>query len=138
MEFSFSARTEGLAKDLESFMDEHVYPAEPVFAEQAASLDDPWDTPPILERLKAEARARGLWNLFLPHSPFGAGLSTLDYAPLAEITGWSPIIAPEALNCSAPDTGNMELLAMFGTPGQVHQWLRPLLDSEIRSVYSMT
>ncbi|WP_347058023.1 acyl-CoA dehydrogenase family protein [Blastococcus sp. HT6-30] len=138
MDFAFTARTQQLIGELEDFMRGHVYPAEPLFAEQAAAMDDPWDTPPVMEDLKAEARRRGLWNLFLPHSEFGTGLSNAEYAPLAEITGRSPIIAPEALNCSAPDTGNMELLALFGSPEQRERWLTPLLEGEIRSVYSMT
>src|SRR6266508_3780789 len=119
-------------------MDEHVYPSEPVYAEQVAKQADPWDRPPVIDQLKAEARSRGLWNLFLPHAEFGAGLSNLEYAPLAELTGRSPAIAPEALNCAAPDTGNMELLAMFGTDEQHERWLRPLLEAEIRSCFSMT
>src|SRR5215510_178343 len=119
----------------------HVFPAEPVFAEQtaaAARSGFPWQRPPVVAELKAEARKRGLWNLFLAHHPAGAGLSNLQYAPLAEITGHSPAIAPEALNCAAPDTGNMELLAEFGTQEQREQWLRPLLDGEIRSAFCMT
>jgi acyl-CoA dehydrogenase len=138
MDFSFDARTAELVDKLNAFMDEHVYPAEEVFEEQVASLDDPWSRPPIIEDLKREARARGLWNLFLPHDRFGAGLTNLQYAPLAEITGRSPHLAPEALNCAAPDTGNMELLAMFGTPEQRDRWLKPLLEGEIRSAFCMT
>jgi acyl-CoA dehydrogenase len=138
MDFAFDDRTEDLRRQLLAFMDEHVYPAEPVFAEQAAAAADPWDQPPILDRLKAEARARGLWNLFLPRHPLGAGLTNLQYAPLAEIMGWSPAIAPAAFNCAAPDTGNMELLAEFGTPEQQDRWLKPLLDGAIRSAFCMT
>ena len=138
MDFAFDARTEELRAALIDFMETHIYPAERVFEEQHAALDNPWDRPPILEDLKAEARRRGLWNLFLPHSEHGAGLSNLQYAPLAEITGRSPLIAPEALNCAAPDTGNMEILALFGTAEQKQRWLRPLLDGEIRSAFSMT
>jgi len=118
-------------------MDEHIYPAEPVFREQLAESGDPFFRPPILEELKVEARKRGLWNLFLPDERFGAGLTNLEYAPLAEITGRSPI-APEALNCAAPDTGNMEILAAFGTPDQQRDWLEPLLEGEIRSCFAMT
>jgi acyl-CoA dehydrogenase len=136
MDFNFDAKTEELRAKLLEFMDSHVYPAEPVFAEQASG--DSWDTPPIMEDLKAEARSRGLWNLFLPDSEHGAGLTNLQYAPLAEITGRSPAIAPEALNCSAPDTGNMEVFSMFGTPAQQDQWLKPLLAGEIRSAFCMT
>ncbi len=139
MDFAFDARTEEFRERLLTFMDEFVYPAEPVFREQVAAAPDPWDAPPIIEELKAEARARGLWNLFLPAThAYGAGLTNVQYAPLAEITGRSPWIAPEALNCSAPDTGNMELLSLFGTEHQKRQWLQPLLEGEIRSAFSMT
>ena len=138
MEFAFDSRTEELRAQLLGFMESHVYPAEPVFEEQCAALGDPWDRPPIIDQLKAEARKRGLWNLFLPDRTYGAGLTNLQYAPLAEITGWSPLIAPEATNCAAPDTGNMEILTMFGTPAQRDRWLRPLLDGEIRSAFAMT
>jgi acyl-CoA dehydrogenase len=138
MEFEFDARTEDLRKQLLAFMDEHVYPAEPVFAEQVATAEDPWARPPVMAELKREARARGLWNLFLPESGYGAGLTNLQYAPLAEITGRSPWIAPEAINCAAPDTGNMEILAQFGTEQQRQEWLEPLLDGRIRSAFCMT
>ena len=141
MDFAYDARTEELRERLLSFMDSHVYPAEKVFTEQvaeAAAAGRPWERPAIIDELKAEARSRGLWNLFLAHHPEGAGLSNLQYAPLAEITGHSPAIAPEALNCAAPDTGNMELLAEFGSAEQQQRWLRPLLDGEIRSAFCMT
>ena len=141
MDFAYDARTEELRERLLSFMDSHVYPAEKVFTEQvaeAAAAGRPWERPAIIDELKAEARSRGLWNLFLAHHPEGAGLSNLQYAPLAEITGHSPAIAPEALNCAAPDTGNMELLAEFGSEQQQQRWLRPLLDGEIRSAFCMT
>jgi acyl-CoA dehydrogenase len=141
MEFTYDDRTRELREQLLDFMDQHVYPAEPDFAaevEQAARSGDPWHRPAVLAGLKAEARRRGLWNLFLAHHPEGAGLSNLQYAPLAEITGRSPGLAPEALNCSAPDTGNMELLAEFGSPAQQERWLRPLLDGQIRSAFCMT
>ncbi|KOU09490.1 acyl-CoA dehydrogenase [Streptomyces sp. NRRL F-5755] len=138
MDFAFDARTEELRKNLLSFMDEHVYPAEAVADEQRAALASPWDTPQIVEDLKAEARRRGLWNLFLPDEEYGAGLTNLQYAPLAEITGRSPQLAPTALNCAAPDTGNMEVLAQFGSEAQKKQWLRPLLAGEIRSAFAMT
>jgi acyl-CoA dehydrogenase len=130
---------EQLRDKLESFMDEHVYPAERVFDEQLAELADPWawSSVPVLAELRAEARARGLWNVFLP-GEHGAGLTNLQYAPLAEITGRSPHLAPAALNCAAPDTGNMEVLAMFGTDEQKKTWLQPLLDAEIRSSFAMT
>ena len=137
MDFSYDARTRELQEQLLEFMDSHVYPAEDVFSEQIAAATSPWASLPIIEDLKAEARKRGLWNLFLPGA-HGAGLTNLQYAPLAEITGHSPHLAPEALNCSAPDTGNMEVLAMFGTQEQRDQWLKPLLEGEIRSAFCMT
>jgi acyl-CoA dehydrogenase len=138
MDFSYSARVEELRAELFDFMAQHVYPAEPVYHAQIVEGGDPHRSPPIMEELKAEARRRGLWNLFLPDTRWGAGLTNLEYAPLAEITGRSSVIAPEALNCQAPDTGNMEILAQFGTPEQQERWLRPLLDGEIRSCFSMT
>jgi acyl-CoA dehydrogenase len=141
MDFGYDARTEEFRKRLQAFMDERVYPAEPVFAAQAranAQAGQPWQRPAVVAELKADARERGLWNLFLAHHPEGAGLTNLQYAPLAEITGHSPAIAPEAINCAAPDTGNMELLAEFGTEQQRDRWLRPLLDAEIRSAFCMT
>jgi acyl-CoA dehydrogenase len=141
MDFGYDARTEEFRKRLQAFMDERVYPAEPVFATQAqanAQAGQPWQRPAVVAELKADARERGLWNLFLAHHPEGAGLTNLQYAPLAEITGHSPAIAPEAINCAAPDTGNMELLAEFGTDQQRDRWLRPLLDAEIRSAFCMT
>jgi acyl-CoA dehydrogenase len=141
MDFAFDERTEDLRKQLLAFMDEHVLPAEKVFEQQVAELEAQgriWERPPVMEELKAEARSRGLWNLFLTHRSDGAGLTNLQYAPLAEITGRSGAIAPEALNCAAPDTGNMELLSDFGNEQQQAQWLRPLLDGEIRSAFCMT
>ncbi|MGH7748459.1 MAG: acyl-CoA dehydrogenase family protein, partial [Candidatus Dormibacteria bacterium] len=138
MDFSYSARVEELRSELLDFMDQHVLPAETVFREQVAAQADPHVSPPVMEELKAEARRRGLWNLFLPDPRWGAGLTNLEYAPLAEITGRSSTLAPEALNCQAPDTGNMEILAQFGTPEQQERWLRPLLDGVIRSCFSMT
>jgi acyl-CoA dehydrogenase len=138
MDFAFDQTTTEYRDRLLEFMDGHVHPAEPVYAAQAAELAGTWATPPVIEDLKAEARKRGLWNLFLPHEPYGAGLSNLQYAPLAEITGRSPKIAPVALNCAAPDTGNMEILALFGTPEQKERWLEPLLDGAIRSAFCMT
>jgi acyl-CoA dehydrogenase len=139
MEFGFDDVTLKLRDSLLSFMEEKIYPAEPVFAEQLAALSDhwAWTQAPILAELRAEARARGLWNLFLP-GEHGAGLTNLQYAPLAEITGRSLVLAPPALNCSAPDTGNMEVLAGFGTEEQRQTWLKPLLDGEIRSSFAMT
>jgi acyl-CoA dehydrogenase len=141
MDFEYDARTQELREQLLSFMDSRVYPAEKIFADQvaeAAAAGRHWERPPVIDELKAEARQRGLWNLFLAHHPEGAGLTNLQYAPLAEITGHSPSLAPEALNCAAPDTGNMELLAEFGSAEQQQRWLRPLLDGEIRSAFCMT
>ncbi|TQM78064.1 acyl-CoA dehydrogenase [Saccharothrix saharensis] len=138
MDFAYDAKTEELREKLLRFMDEFVYPAEPVAERQLRDAEDPWARPAVLEELKAEARRQGLWNLFLPDPEHGGGLTNLQYAPLAEITGRSPHLAPEALNCAAPDTGNMEVLAMFGTEQQKEQWLRPLLDGEIRSAFCMT
>jgi len=139
MDFGYDQTTVELQEQLLAFMDECVYPAEPTFRAQASSLDDRWGIPPVIEELKQEARRRGLWNLFLPRShEYGAGLTNVQYAPLAEITGRNPWIAPEAINCSAPDTGNMELLSLFGTDEQKRTWLEPLLEGEIRSAFSMT
>ncbi len=160
MDFGFDARTEELRGKLLAFMDSHVYPAEPVFAEQvaqAAASGDIWQRPGVIDDLKVEARSQGLWNLFLTvrthgasqsgasqdqagqiAAKHGAGLTNLQYAPLAEITGRSGAIAPEALNCAAPDTGNMELLAEFGSAEQIERWLHPLLEGEIRSTFCMT
>lgn len=138
MDFAPSEKSARLADELRDFMDARVRPAEPVYAEQMAAAPSPHAFPPILDELKAEARSRGLWNLFLPHTTeWNEGLSNLDYAPLAEIMG-SSSIASEACNCSAPDTGNMEILTMFGTPEQKEQWLQPLLAGEIRSAFAMT
>jgi acyl-CoA dehydrogenase len=137
MDFAHDDRTERLRAQLTSFMDSHVYPAEPVLAEQAAAAPERWDPPPVVDDLRREARRRGLWNLFLP-AESGGTLTTLQYAPLAEITGRSPLLAPAALNCAAPDTGNMELLARFGTDQQRVRWLEPLLAGEIRSAFCMT
>jgi acyl-CoA dehydrogenase len=138
MDYGFDDRTQELHDELTDFLDAHIYPAEPVFAEQVAAASDPWARPPIIEELKAEARKRHLWNLFLPDPEYGAGLTNLQYAPLAELTGHSPHLAPEALNCAAPDTGNMEVLAQFGSAEQQERWLRPLLGGEIRSAFCMT
>ncbi|MGA3488588.1 acyl-CoA dehydrogenase family protein [Micromonosporaceae bacterium DT55] len=134
MDFSFDARTEELRATLEEFLVDRVYPAEPLYAAHG----EPWSRPPVMAELRAEARKRGLWNLFLPDPRHGAGLTNLQYAPLAELTGRSPQIAPEALNCNAPDTGNMELLAEFGSAEQQERWLRPLLEGEIHSAFCMT
>jgi acyl-CoA dehydrogenase len=141
MDFAPTPRALEYRDRLLAFMDEHVYPAEPVFAEQMGAAATPNFHPPVIEELKAEARRRGLWNLFHPHEneEWGSpGLSNLDYAPLAEITGRSPHLAPEALNCNAPDTGNMEVLELFGTAEHKEKWLKPLLAGEIASAFAMT
>ena len=138
MDFAPSERSLVLQEKLQAFMDECVYPSEETYHRQLAEAGDPHAYPPVLDELKTEARSRGLWNLFLPHqTEWTEGLSNLDYAPLAEITGRSPL-GPEAINCSAPDTGNMELLTMFATDAQKERWLRPLLEGEIRSCFAMT
>jgi acyl-CoA dehydrogenase len=138
MDFSYGPRVEDYRSRLLEFMDSHIYPAEPIYEQQMADSGDPHHHPAVLEEVKEEARSRGLWNLFLPDPDVGGGLSVQEYAPLAEISGRSPSLAPEAMNCSAPDTGNMEILHMFGTPEQKESWLLPLLDGEIRSCFSMT
>jgi hypothetical protein len=138
MDFATSTKAQDLLKRLHAFMDAHVYPAEVIFDEQLAGFGaDRWQVLPIVEELKAKARAAGLWNLFLPESSAGAGLSNLDYAPLCEVMGRIPW-APEVFNCSAPDTGNMELLERYATEAQKERWLRPLLDGTIRSAFLMT
>ncbi|GGU58490.1 acyl-CoA dehydrogenase family protein [Kitasatospora aureofaciens] len=138
MDFAYDARTNELREQLLAFMDQHVHPAEPVLAAQLADpAREPWAVPSVVADLQAEARKQGLWNLFIP-GEHGAGLTNLQYAPLAEITGRSIQLAPPALNCAAPDTGNMELLAQFGSAEQKERWLRPLLDAEIRSAFAMT
>ena len=135
MDFTLSDRSRELEERLAAFMDECVYPAEAAYARSRATSLDPNHVPPVVEDLKVEARSRGLWNLFLPAV---SGLSNVEYAPLAELMGRSPVLAAEACNCSAPDTGNMELLHMFGTGEQKRQWLDPLLEGEIRSCFAMT
>jgi acyl-CoA dehydrogenase len=152
VDFGYDTRTEELRDKLLAFMDSHVYPAEETFARQVAEAEaggDIWQRPAVIDELKVQARRQGLWNLFLTvrtsrdqiaevAEKHGAGLTNLQYAPLAEITGRSGAIAPEALNCAAPDTGNMEVLAEFGTAEQIERWLLPLLDGEIRSTFCMT
>jgi acyl-CoA dehydrogenase len=138
MNFELSDRCKDFQARLLGFMDDAVYPAERIYREQMESAGNPNFHPPVLEELKAEARARGLWNLFHPHQEWGPGLQNVEYAPLAEIMGRSPALAPEACNCSAPDTGNMEVLTLFGTEEHKERWLRPLLDGEIRSAFAMT
>jgi acyl-CoA dehydrogenase len=137
VDFAYDSTTTELLGRLQSFMDERVYPAEAILEEQLAEHPDSWAQQPIVEELKTEARARGLWNLFLPGSD-GAGLTNLQYAPLCELLGRSLKLAPVATNCSAPDTGNMELLSEFGTDAQKAEWLAPLLAGTIRSSFSMT
>ena len=139
MDFSLSPRAKEYSEKLQAFMDDEVFPAERTYQEQRAAFAKagmPHKLPPIVEELKQKAKSRGLWNLFLPH--LDHGLNVTDYATLAEITGWSAEIAPEALNCAAPDTGNMELLEMFATEEQRRDWLEPLLDGDIRSGFAMT
>jgi acyl-CoA dehydrogenase len=139
MDFKFDSRCEDLQENLLDCMDAHVHPAEEAFHEQLVALDDPWawDSVPVLKDLRDTARARKLWNLFLPGAD-GAGLTNLQYAPLAEISGRSIHLAPAAMNCAAPDTGNMEVLHMFGNAEQKARWLAPLLSGEIRSAFAMT
>src|SRR6266849_3078024 len=140
MDFSYSEKVSELQRRVSAFMDEHIYPAERRFDEEVDRNrrdGNPWRTSQVMEDLKRKARAQQLWNLFLPESAYGAGLTNLEYAPLCEIMGRSPI-APEAFNCSAPDTGNMEVLARYATAGHKKQWLQPLLEGKIRSAFAMT
>jgi acyl-CoA dehydrogenase len=134
MDFALSPAAQAACDRLWDFMREHVLPAERIYDRWRATHGE-HDYPPVMENLKAEARRRGLWNLFLPAV---SSLSNVDYASVAEISGWSPVIAPEAINCQAPDTGNMETLHMFATPEQKRQWLDPLFDGSIRSAFAMT
>ncbi len=137
MDGATSDKVERLRERVLAFMNEAVYPNEQVYHDQLEAADDRWTNPPVMEEMKRAAREAGLWNLFLPDSAFGAGLTNEEYAPLCEIMGRAPI-APEAFNCSAPDTGNMEVLARYGTPEQQEAWLKPLLAGEIRSGFAMT
>jgi acyl-CoA dehydrogenase len=137
MNFEPTDRSKEFAERLQAFMDESVYPAEGVYRQQLLDSGEAHFHPPVMEELKDEARSRGLWNLFLPDAEHGPGLSNLEYAPLAEIMGRT-FVASEACNCNAPDTGNMEVLAQFGSDEQKERWLRPLLDGEIRSAFAMT
>ena len=137
MEFAYSDKVNGLRKQLNDFMDRYIYPNEQTFHDQIAASGNPHHHAEIVDELKVKARAEGLWNLFLPDAEYGAGLTNLEYAPLAEIMGrvaW----ASEVFNCAAPDTGNMEILAQFGTPAQKQKWLVPLLNGDIRSAFAMT
>jgi acyl-CoA dehydrogenase len=136
MSYDSSPKVQALQQRLMAFMEEHIYPNEQRHAEEAENLG-PWKVHPVIEELKPKAREAGLWNLFLPHSEHGAGLTNLEYAPLCEIMGRS-FLAPEVFNCSAPDTGNMEVLARYGTPEHQEHWLKPLLAGEIRSCFAMT
>jgi acyl-CoA dehydrogenase len=138
MDFGFDETTIELRRRVEEFFDRHILPAEALYATQVRELDSPWETPEIVEELKRKAHAEGLWNLFLPDREHGAGLTNLQYAPLCEVMGRSPFLAPEVFNCSAPDTGNMELLAQFGTEEQKRRYLEPLLEGRVRSAFSMT
>jgi acyl-CoA dehydrogenase len=135
--FSYSEKVQVLIKRLEEFMEEVVYPNEKVYEQQLREGENPWVIPPIMEEMKQKAKQAGLWNLFLPDSEYGAGLSNLEYAPLCEVMGRS-IIAPEVFNCAAPDTGNMEVLVRYGTEEQKEKWLKPLLRGKIRSCFAMT
>ncbi len=139
MDFSLSPRAQSYVQRLSAFMEEHVLPAEPEYCAQLQNLPNwrGWQQPPVMETLKAKARAAGLWNLFLPDGEHGAGLTNVEYAPLAEITGRCSI-APEVFNCNAPDTGNMEVLVKYGSAAQKERWLKPLLAGEIRSAFCMT
>src|ERR1700757_1247572 len=135
MDFDHSPKVTAFKARLEAFMDQHIYPNEARFLQEAAELG-PWKGAPVVETLKAEARAAGLWNLFLPDSTLGAGLNNVEYAPLCEVMGRSHL-APEVFNCSAPDTGNMEVIARYGTAEQQREWLVPLLEGRIRSAFAM-
>jgi acyl-CoA dehydrogenase len=137
MLFETTPRAKSLAAELSAFMADHIYPSESLFRDQIAD-GDRWQPVPIVEALKPKARAAGLWNLFLPESDMGAGLTNVEYAPLCEIMGRSPAFAPEVFNCSAPDTGNMEVLVRYGSPAHRRDWLDPLLRGEIRSCFAMT
>lgn len=138
MDFSFSPKVKELIKKLNHFMEEYIYPNEKVYEEQLTQQENRWSAvPPIIEELKEKAKEQGLWNLFLPDSEYGAGLTNLEYAPLCEIMGRS-LIAPEVFNCNAPDTGNMEVLVRYGSEQQKKEWLIPLLNGEIRSCFAMT
>src|SRR6266849_11045720 len=137
MDFEPSDKVKRLEARVREFMDREVYPAEAVFERQLAEAPSRWQIPPVMEELKGKARAAGLWNLFLPESERGAGLTNLEYAPLCELMGRSPM-APEVFNCSAPDTGNMETIERYGSAEHKERWLKPLLEGRIRSCFAMT
>jgi acyl-CoA dehydrogenase len=137
VDFEYSKRTREYLDQLTEFMARHVYPSEQTYLDQLDASPTRWQVPPIMEELKSRARERGLWNLFLPESEHGGGLTNLEYAPLCEVMGRSPI-APEVFNCSAPDTGNMEVLVRYGTAAQKREWLTPLLEGKMRSAFAMT
>src|SRR5262245_51048410 len=137
MDFEYSKKTKEYLEQVQDFMNKHIVPSEQTFVDQLNGGATRWQVPPIMEELKVKARERGLWNFFLPESELGAGLTNLEYAPLCEAMGRSPI-APEVFNCAAPDTGNMEVLVRYGTEAQKKQWLTPLLEGKIRSAFAMT
>src|SRR5438093_11089243 len=141
MDFAHGDKVKDLAARVTRFMDENIYPAEPVFAaevEENRRRGNAWVATRIMEELKSKARAAGLWNLFLPESEYGAGLTNAEYAPLCEIMGGAPMFAPEVFNCSAPDTGNMEVLVRYGSPDQKRRWLEPRVAGQSRSCFAMT
>jgi acyl-CoA dehydrogenase len=138
MDFALDQRTRALRDQLERFFEDQIVPNEERFEAEVQAMENPWDTPAVVEELKELARDAGLWNLFLPDPEHGAGLTNVQYAPLCEVMGRNPFFAPEVFNCSAPDTGNMELLALFGTEQQKRRWLDPLLEGRTRSAFSMT
>jgi acyl-CoA dehydrogenase len=138
MDFALDPKTIALREQLEAFFEEHLLPSEQRFQSEVEAMANPWDTPPVTDELKELARDEGLWNLFLADPEHGAGLTNVQYAPLCEVMGRNPFFAPEVFNCSAPDTGNMELLALFGTEPQKRRWLDPLLEGRSRSAFSMT
>src|SRR5712692_4944791 len=137
MDFAYSEKVNELRKQLSDFMDRYIYSNEQTYRNQIAASGNPHHHTEIIDELMVKARAAGLWNLFLPNDEYGAGLTNLEYAPLCEIMGRSTL-APEVFNCSAPDTGNMEVLARYGTPEQKDRWLKPLLAGKIRSCFAMT
>ena len=137
MDFEYSPKVRELQERVSGFVQAHIYPAEETYFDTINNAEDRWQIPPVMEELKELAKAEGLWNLFLPESELGAGLTNLEYAPLAEIMGRS-LIASEVFNCAAPDTGNMEVLVRYGTEEHKQTWLNPLLSGEIRSAFAMT